>query len=121
MKCPIVILALAAVASALAIIIGCSSATQTAINGDAVVIPSVNAAMTAWAAKVNSGDVLATEVASVSNAYSIYYQSQLVASNLASAYASNPTTNLQTAAENAVQAAVASQTNLVQLINLLSK
>jgi len=107
------------------IMIGLSScstdATTTAVNADAVVITSVNAAMTAWAAQVNAGNASAAQVTTVSNLYAIYYQSQIVASNLASLYVSTPTTNLAAAEQAALAAAIASQTNLTFIVNQLLK
>jgi hypothetical protein len=101
---------------------GCSTdATTTAVNADAVVISGVNAAMTAWAAKVNSGAATQAQVTTVSNLYEYYYQAQIVASNLASLYVANPSTNLAGAEQTALAAAVASQTNLVAIINQLLK
>lgn len=103
-------------------LVGCSTdATTTAVNSDAVVITGVNAAMTTWASYVNSGKATIAQVNSVSNAYALYYQSQIIASNLATAYVENPTTNLAGAEQNALVAALQSQTNIVAIINQLVK
>lgn len=101
---------------------GCSTdATSTAVNADAVVITGVNAAMTTWASYVNAGKATQSQVATVSNAYSLYYQAQLVASNAASIYSANPSTNTATAKANALAAALASQSNIVAIVNQLVK
>lgn len=101
---------------------GCSSdATSTAVNADATVITGVNAAMTTWAAYVNSGKATQSQLATVSNAYNLYYQSQLIASNLATAYVENPGTNMATAEQNALTAALQSQTNIINIIGQLTK
>ena len=77
--------------------------------------------MQVWANYVNEGKATQTQVASVSNAYSIYFNSQLVASNLAQAYVLNPSTNLANALQLAVSTATASQTNIVLIIGQLTK
>ena len=101
---------------------GCAKdVTSNAVNADATVITGVNAAMTTWASYVNSGKATQSQVNTVSNAYSLYYQSQLIASNLAVAYASNPATNLAAAEQNALLAALQSETNIVNIIGQLTK
>jgi hypothetical protein len=97
---------------------GCGTdATTTAVNADAVVIPTVNAAMQIWAAEVNAGKATSNQIVSVSNSYAIYYQSQLILSNLAMAYVTTPSTNLSQAITTAEQAVAASGSNVVAIVN----
>ena len=98
--------------------VACSTnQATTAVNADALVIPSVNAAMTAWASIVNSGGATAAQVSAVSNAYSTYYNAQLAASNAASIYVANPSTNLAGVIANLEATALASQSNLTSIIS----
>jgi hypothetical protein len=99
----------------------CKSATTTALNADAVIITSVNAAMTAWASEVNSGKATAAQITTVSNAYNVYYNSQLTLSNLASLYVASPSTNLSQAILLGEQTLAASATNIVSIVNTLTK
>ena len=101
---------------------GCKSdATTTAVQSDAVVITGVNAAMSAWANYVNSGKASPQSIVTVSNVYNLYYQSQLIASNAAVIYAQNPSTNTAAIEQNALAAAIASQSNVVNIVNQLMK
>lgn len=100
---------------------GCSSnSVQTAVAAEGVTIPSVNAAMTAWSQYVASGKATAQQITTVSNAYAAYYQSQLMASNAASIYVANPSTNFAGVLVNLEATALASETNVVNLIKAFS-
>lgn len=119
---PLVLFACAIIVAIAAIVCGCKTPiATTAINADSVVIQSVNASMSAWAAYVNAGKAKASDVASVSNAYTIYYNAQLIASNAASAYATNPTTNAAMAVQIALTTALLSQTNIIAIVSQLTK
>jgi hypothetical protein len=104
-----------------AVIVGCKNPATTALNSDAVLITSVNAAMTAWKAEVNAGKASPAQVTTVSNAYVAYYNSQIVVSNLAAAYVANPTTDLSGAITTAESALASSSSNIVTIINTFSK
>ena len=101
---------------------GCgTTATTTAVNSDAVLIQTVNGALAAWAAYVNAGKATRSQVDTVSNAYNVYFNSQVVASNASYLYVISPTTNSSQVVSLTLAAALASQTNLVAIINQLSK
>ena len=105
-----------------AIWVGCSTDTaSTAVNAEALAIPTVNAAMTTWSAYVASGKATAAQIATVSNTYSVYYQAQLAASNAASIYVANPSTNLAGVLANLEATALASQTNITTIISTFTK
>ena len=106
---------------AAAIITGCNAnQVGKAVQADSLVITGGNAAMTAWAARVQAGQATAAQVNTVSNAYALYYNSQLILSNAAMAYVANPATNLATAAELALATATAAESNLVGIVQLLT-
>jgi hypothetical protein len=101
---------------------GCSTdATSTAIKADAVTIAAVNAAMGAWSGYVAQGKATPQQITTVSNAYNVYYNAQIFASNAAMLYINSPTTNAAGVEALAIAAALASETNIVSVINTLTK
>jgi len=100
---------------------GCQSATNTAVQADAVIIPTGNAAMTAWAAYVNAGKATIGQINTVSNAYFLYYNAQLTASNAAVIYANNPTSTFGGALTNDLLLAQSSETNIIAIVSQLTK
>lgn len=97
---------------------GCSTDTVTkAVNADAVTITAVNAAMTTFASYANAGKATPTQITTVSNAYAAYYNAQIVASNAAMLYVQAPSTNLATAETLAIATALASESNIVAIVN----
>jgi hypothetical protein len=101
---------------------GCSTdATSTAIKADAVTIAAVNAAMGAWSGYVAQGKATPQQITTVSNAYAVYYNAQIFASNAAIMYVNSPTTNAAGVEALAIGAALASETNIVAIINTLTK
>lgn len=88
---------------------GCSSALKT----EGVTITTVDAAMTVWGIYSTNSTVTDSQILTVSNAYVLYYNAQLVASN-AWIIAVQQTNN--TFWQSATQTAQASQTNLINII-----
>lgn len=121
MKKNLVSLGLTIVTAAAFALGGCADAPSKAIQADSVVITSVNVAMSTWASYVNAGNATQSQVAAVSNAYSLYYQFQLIASNTAALYAANPSTNAAAAAQLALSATLASESNVINIVQQLTK
>ena len=103
-------------------IIGCSTdAVKTTAAANGTIVASVNIAMANWATYTQTHTVTAAAINSVSNAYNVYYNSELLASNVLSVYAQNPTTNNATLAAQAISGIAMSQTNILNVITTLSK
>jgi hypothetical protein len=102
---------------------GCKSdatVAASAVNG--AVVTSVDAAMTGWASYTKTNiNVSAASILAVSNAYQVYYNSELVLSNLSTVYVSNPTTNAARLIGDAVTTIGLSATNLLNIVQQLSK
>jgi hypothetical protein len=81
LKClPLIIWMMVLSPLAAVVIIGCNSTPTTiAAKGEAVLIPSVNVAMTLWADYVNQGKATQQQVDTVKTYYDIYYRLQLKA------------------------------------------
>lgn len=102
--------------------LGCTSnQAQTALTADATAVAAVNTAMALWSDYVNSGKATPQQITTVSNAYQLFFQSQLIASNTAAIYAANPSTNIAAISLNATAAALSSESNIVNVINQLTK
>lgn len=94
---------------------GCSStSTSTALKVNGAVITTVDGAMKGWAAYTQSGKGTAAQILAVSNAFVLYYNAEMTASNTwVIAVGQTNNTLLQTVTE----AAQASQNNLFNIIS----
>lgn len=107
----------------LLIFAGCSTdAVKTTAAANGTIVASVNIAMQNWATYVATHtNVTASAINSVSNAYNVYYNSELLASNVLSVYASNPSTNNAVLAQQAISGIAMSQTNILNIIETFTK
>jgi hypothetical protein len=109
------------------ILAGCSTGTvQKAVGVNGTIIAGVNTLMAGWAGYVNSkvtagnppSITLSKDIVAVSNAYNIYYTSELISSNAAYFYAQNPTNvSFSNNAYIALMTLNASQSNISTLIS----
>ena len=98
-----------------ALFAGCQSTTQLATGVETVTVPTVDAAMGTWAKYCYATNATAQQINDVSNAYIVYFNSQLIASNVLAYAAANPTgVNVS----NVINAATASQCALLNIITL---
>lgn len=102
---------------------GCkTSVALQAGQANGAIVASADAAMQAWSGWVKTHPSTSpASILAVSNAYNVYWNSELVVSNLCVAYVSNPTTNISSLITVATQTVAASQTNLANIVNQLSK
>lgn len=127
-------IAIAFIIAPVAIFNACSTnAGKQVVTINSGIIGGVDIAMKAWAANVNAKvgsstnwwvtyPSLNSQIIAVSNAYTGYYNAEMTLSNLASAYASEPTNaSLATALTSAATAIGNSATNLENIVNLLNK
>jgi hypothetical protein len=98
----------------LSLVWGCSSALKT--NG--VAITTVDAAMQAWAAYTQAGKGTAAQITTVSNAYVLYYNAELTASN---AWVISVTQTNNSLLQTVTATAQASQTNLLNIIQQITQ
>ena len=111
------LLSLIAIASLAIGLSGCGTTpTQTAANIETVTVPTVDAAMGTWAKWCYATNATAQQINDVSNAYTAYINSQLIASNVLAYAASNPTGTVNLT--NILNAATASQGALISIITL---
>jgi len=94
---------------------GCGS---TALKVNGVAITTVDAGMTAWAAYTQSGKGTPDQIVAVSNAYVLYYNAEMVASN---AWIISVTQTNNSLLQTVTATAQASQTNLLNLISVFTK
>jgi hypothetical protein len=114
---------LVTICSSLWLVQGCStSEALQAGQANGAVVASADAAMQAWSGWVKTHPTTsAASILAVSNAYNVYYNSELVVSNLCVAYVTNPSTNISGLITLATRTVAASQTNLANIVNQLSK
>jgi len=99
---------------------GCGTTpTQTAANIETVGVPTVDAAMHTWANWCAATNATAAQINTVSNAYTVYFNAQIVASNVLAYAASNPGTTVNIS--NIVNTASASAGALVNIVTLYTK
>ena len=96
---------------------GCGTTpTQVAANTETVAVPSVDAAMHTWADYCAGTNATAAQINTVSNAYNVYFNAQIVASNVLAYAASNPGTTVNIT--NVLGTASASAGALANIITL---
>ena len=99
---------------------GCGTTpTQTAASIETVGVPTVDAAMHTWANWCAATNATAAQINTVSNAYTVYFNAQIVASNVLACAASNPGTTVNIS--NIVNTASASAGALVNIVTLYTK
>ena len=100
--------------------IGCgTTATQIATNTETVAVPSVDAAMHTWANYCAGTNATAAQILTVSNAYNVYFNAQIVASNVLAYAANNPGTTVNIT--NVLGTASASAGAVVNIITTFTK
>lgn len=106
----------------LGLVYGCStSAVTTTAKANAAAVATVDAAMTGWATYTKSHTVPANTILAVANAYNVYYDSELVVSNVLTAYVTNPSTNNGAIVTAAIVGVAQSQSNLLNIVSTFSK
>lgn len=101
----------------LAIASGCQNPAN-ALKTTGVAFSTVDAAMTGWAAYTQRGGGTDAQILTVSNAYTLVYNSGLVMSNAWVVYAENTNASIP---QLAASTFFASQTNLVNIVNQFTK
>lgn len=103
-------------------LIACSTnavKNAAAINGAA--ITTVDQGMNYWAAYSQTHPVTSNQINTVSNAYTVYYNLELISSNVQAGYVANPTTNTEALASEALIGVVSSRSNLLNLVTMFTK
>jgi hypothetical protein len=95
---------------------GCKS--QTALKANGVAITTVDAAMQGWAAYTQAGKGTDAQILTVSNAYVLYWNAELTASNTWAIAVGNTNNTLW---QTATAAASASATNIINIISQFTK
>jgi hypothetical protein len=101
---------------------GCkSNPVADASASNQTFIATVDIAMQNWATYTQTHPVSLAKVQAVSNAYNVYWNSELVLSNLSTIYVANPSTNTAALVNNAIATVFTSATNITAIVNTLTK